>query len=334
MSSPLVGGSLLCPTGFAVGLFWSLPSGYAMMSRAKEKPQSSFSFGEDLLSGGQVTYTDTTTNEVPRYSVDKYPYNDVALLEFTRTHQSTFGISSGVVIGPHTILTASHSMFPGGKTADDWDIFMRYSAGNFPNPGSSKALSGRSEIHYFNVGRDGTMTRHESESDYAIIDTKHKFTSWFGVQSEYSGGKVHMTGYPGYLGGRQQDVHGTVDRNSTYDVLDYETFNAHPGNSGGPIWVDKKPGPGVEPYVVGIVSTTDWATLISTEVFRQIRKWVHGDGYGFGRQAGDGDVSPRLGDADSFDLRHDRQETHDRHHVPDLELPLAVPDAADMHFAM
>jgi hypothetical protein len=77
------------------------------------------------------------------------------------------------------------------------------------------------------------------------------------------------------------------------------------GNSGGPIWVDKDPGRGVEPYVVGICSTTSWASLITSETFQQIKKWVRQDGYSFGRRMtdDDGHKISVASDADQFEFR-------------------------------
>lgn len=315
------------------------------MKKDQEKLQVSFSYEEDLLRGGEVTYAIQDVDlDGARYSINKYPFNSVPLIEFSRSGSNSFGISSGVVVGPHTILTASHSMFPGGKRADDWDIFMRYSDNHFPNPGSSEALPGRSKIHYFNVGQDGTLSRHESQWDYAVINTSHKFSSWFGMMTEFSGGKVHMTGYPGKLNGLQQDVKGRVDRHSQHDVLDYENFRSSPGNSGGPIWVDKDPGRGIEPYVVGIVSTTDWATLLSNSVFKQIKKWVKQDGYSLGgriiderskRHADDFlDDAPRKSSredrADILDLRHAKANDDDRGTGIDLDLLMGQPDTASV----
>lgn len=320
------------------------------MKKQNESPQVSFTFDEDLLRAGHITY-DVKGPELDdaRYTVSKYPYNSVPQLEFSVNGMNSFGISSGVVIGPHTILTASHSMFPNGKRADDWDIFMRYSDNHFPNPGSSEPLATKSRIHYFNVGRDGTMTRGESEWDYAVINTAHKFSSWFGIMTEYSGGKTHMTGYPGVLNGRQEDVTGRVDRHSKFDVLDYENFHARPGNSGGPIWVDKNPGPGVKPYVVGIVSTTDWASLISNETFQQIKKWVKADGYSLGKRVvderwkqdaaerRDDDESPRSDChdlADTLDLLRDRGGDDDVGSPIGPNLLAASPDLADFLLAL
>jgi hypothetical protein len=99
-----------------------------------------------------------------------------------------------------------------------------------------------------------------------------------GVLLNYSGGEVHMTGYPAAAGGEQTDQVGTVSADSSYSVLDYGTVAAQPGNSGGPIWLDDNG----SDDVVGIVSTSGWACQLTTADWSQIESSVGQDGYSLG----------------------------------------------------
>ncbi len=96
----------------------------------------------------------------------------------------------------------------------------------------------------------------------------------FGIQTDYQGGTVHMTGYPAIAGQAQTDQVGTVSADPTYSVLDYGTVAAHPGNSGGPLWITGANGVN---EVVGIVSTTGWAAQITDADLAQINAWEQQD---------------------------------------------------------
>ncbi|MFM2279871.1 MAG: hypothetical protein RLZZ444_2102, partial [Pseudomonadota bacterium] len=74
-----------------------------------EKMQFSFTYHDDLLQADVTDYSLSLadTDFGARYSINKYPYNSVPLIEFTVKGQSSFGVCSGVVVGPHTVLTAS-----------------------------------------------------------------------------------------------------------------------------------------------------------------------------------------------------------------------------------
>jgi V8-like Glu-specific endopeptidase len=221
------------------------------------------------------TLTDgTTLSAAPTasYATNVYPYDCVCYMTMTFPGVGTFR-GSAVIIGPHTILTAAHCL---------WDEDVQASATNIQlYPGDSSgssgtAITGPYSIHYNAVDNlGGFLTNQQSQFDFGVIDVAEDLSSYgsFGIETNYAGGTVHMTGYPAIAGQAQTDQVGTVTADPTYSVLDYGTVAAHPGNSGGPMWVMNN---GVA-EVVGIVSTTGWGADITTADLAQIQSWEAAD---------------------------------------------------------
>jgi YD repeat-containing protein len=180
---------------------------------------------------------------------------------------------SGVIIGPHTILTASHVLWEQdvGQGASQVNLYPDYLPGNSPIAGQ--------EVWHFNQVNDsgGMMSQASSASDFAIIDVSTDLSAYtqFGLYANYTGGTVHLTGYPASAGVTQTDVVGTVFADPNYNVLDYGSVSASPGNSGGPLWINTASGP----EVVGIVSTTGWAAKLTTADIQQIMAWENQDSF-------------------------------------------------------
>jgi len=211
-------------------------------------------------------------------SISTFPGDCVVLIESPDPLQPGFYIQgSGVVIGPHTILTASHIVFdiseqqpvhntqlyPGWDSADP-----ALGPGNIPAPYTD---------HYFPIGSFGSdsLTQAESATDYAIIDTSYTFSNWMSILPNYQGGVVNVTGYPAAAGGFQTTQTGEVAADPFSSVLDYDGLAVSPGNSGGPLWVDDNG----SDDVVGVVSTTGWALQLTSSDLSQIESWVSEDGY-------------------------------------------------------
>jgi len=100
-----------------------------------------------------------------------------------------------------------------------------------------------------------------------------------GLESNFQGGDVGVTGYPGALNGTMEDGEQYVSINSTYSLLDGTSIGE--GSSGGQVWIY---GNGGRPYVVGLVSSaaggigsTGYFTQITNTVFNQIEAWVAQD---------------------------------------------------------
>jgi V8-like Glu-specific endopeptidase len=180
---------------------------------------------------------------------------------------------SGVIIGPHTILTASHVLWDqdAAQGASQVSIYPDYVSGQLPVQGQ--------EIWHYNQVNDsgGLMSQAASALDFAIVDVSADLSGYsqFGLLPNFGGGAVHMTGYPANAGFTQTDQIGTVSADLNYDVLDYGSISASPGNSGGPLWISTASGP----EVVGIVSTTGWAAKLTTADVQQIMAWENQDSF-------------------------------------------------------
>src|SRR5579871_1808994 len=229
---------------------------------------------------GQVDGSNSTSGATS-YSTAVYPYNDVVLIETANPGDPThFFEGSGLVIGPHTILTASHMLW---DTSDQTEanqvwLYPAYNQNGIPNPpGSGSALSTAVLWHNNDVGvpnsNPAMISQSDSQFDFAVIDTSYTFTSWFGVDLNYTGGTVHVTGYPATANGVQTDSTGTVSLDSTYSLLDYGTLSVSSGNSGGPLWINTPNGP----EVVGVVSTGSWATQLTSADWSTIQNWINLD---------------------------------------------------------
>jgi V8-like Glu-specific endopeptidase len=209
------------------------------------------------------------------------PYDCVVLIESPDPLEPWYYLEgSGVVIGPHTILTASHVVFDISEQTPDSDIVL-YPGWNSADPalGPGYILTNYTD-HFNDIGTvsDDELTKAQSALDYAVIDTSYTFSNWMDVVLDYSGSQVQMTGYPETAGGEQIDQVGTVSADPNYSVLDYGTIAPQPGDSGGPIWLDY----GGSDDVAGIVSTTSYACQLTASDWSQIESWVSEDGYTLG----------------------------------------------------
>ena len=207
----------------------------------------------------------------------KFPFNSVVLIESPNPDGDGYLLGSGVVIGPHTILTASHVVYDITEQTALKDIHL------YPGWESADPALGPGDIpttdsdHFNEIGALGgdTLSKAESALDFAVIDTSYTFSSWMGVLLNYPGGTVNVTGYPASAGGFQSNGVGTVSEDPRSPVLDYGTLSVSPGNSGGPLWLDSNG----SDDVVGLVSTSVWASQLTTADWSQIEGWVSEDGY-------------------------------------------------------
>jgi V8-like Glu-specific endopeptidase len=210
-------------------------------------------------------------------SISTFPGNSVVLIESPNPDGDGYLQGSGVVIGPHTILTASHVVF---DTSDQTPVqnIKLYPGWDSTDPAQGPGYIPTTDTDHYNpIGTFGSddVTRAQSASDFAIIDTSYTFSSWMGVLLNYAGGVVTATGYPAIAGGLQTDRVGTVSADPSFSVLDYGTLSTSAGNSGGPLWLDFNG----SDDVAGIVSTGLWATQLTSADWTQIESWVSQDGY-------------------------------------------------------
>jgi V8-like Glu-specific endopeptidase len=213
-------------------------------------------------------------------TVTAFPYDCMVLIESPDpSNGSTRTIGSGVAIGPHTVLTASHIVFnPPTQTAlSTIDLYLAWSG---PDPALGPGyLNETGTTHYNVIGTYGSdlLSKADSAKDLALIDTNYTFSDWMSFSPDYQGGTVHVTGYPQTAGGYQTDVTGTVTADPNYAVLDYGTLSSSPGNSGSPLWTDING----SPSVVGVVSTGGWAAQITPADIALGESDVSQDGYSF-----------------------------------------------------
>jgi len=179
----------------------------------------------------------------PNYSsISTYPYNTVVLIETVNPNNpGFFSFGSGVVIGPHPFLTASHMLWDSahqGEANQVW-LYPAYYQNGIPNPpGSLGPINANLVWHNYIVGVPGQnlISQSDSQYDFAVIDTDYTFTSWMGVSLDYGGGAVNVTGYPATANGIQTSASGVVSKDPNYSLLDYPNNFVSPGNSGGPLW--------------------------------------------------------------------------------------------------
>jgi V8-like Glu-specific endopeptidase len=205
-----------------------------------------------------------------------YPYDTVVYI--TDTIGGEGFQASGVLISPDEVLTASHVVYSSiGGTAYNISVVPGYNAGSDPFGSATGTY-----IHYFQIDDAGdSISFQQSQFDYAVIHLSESFTSLgtMGIESDFPGGLVNVSGYPasldGQLANNQQDV--TLDPNYTL----FDGTSLGPGSSGGPVWVSGSNG---DPYVVGLVSSGEggagspgFFTQITPSALDQIEEWVAQD---------------------------------------------------------
>ena len=208
------------------------------------------------------------------YSASSYPYDTVVQITDTIGSQSWQG--SGVLISPDEVLTACHMVYTQGiGLASNIVVTPAYNLGASPY-GSAKG----SYIHYLPIeDADHLITNQQSQFDYAVIHLATPFASagFMGLQPNFSGGLVNLTGYPSSAHGAQVTSSQTVTLNPNYTLLDGTSLGE--GSSGGPAWISTAGGP----VVVGIVSSGSNTTgvgydaLITPTAFDQIEAWIKQD---------------------------------------------------------
>jgi V8-like Glu-specific endopeptidase len=207
------------------------------------------------------------------FSATAYPYRTVVYITDTIGGQDFQG--SGVLISPDEVLTASHVLYTTGiGTATNIEVSPAYSAGSAPF-GTVAATT----FHYFPIDdANDLISVQQSQFDYAVIHLAQSFPTlgFMGLESNFPGGAVNITGYPGSADGLMENSQQSVVADPTYTVLDGAALGK--GSSGGPVWITGSNGP----YVVGVVSSGSTAgagtfAQITTAAFNQIESWVAQD---------------------------------------------------------
>ena len=209
--------------------------------------------------------------------------------------------ATGVIIGPHTILTASHELWDAdvGHSADAVSIYPGYvpNGSDYNPPG---ALGGTQAVHFIKVpDQNGELSAQGSEHDFAVINTSTDLTQYghFAVNYGFTSGDLILLGYPSNNKGNQSGTGGVISADSTYSNIDTSSLTAiSPGYSGGPLYDQISNGRGsTVDAVAGIVSTGDYATKINRKKLGIIKNWVNADsGLWTGQGSPAGTIVPQI----------------------------------------
>jgi V8-like Glu-specific endopeptidase len=209
-----------------------------------------------------------------------YPYCTVVRITDTFGQGSGELISqgSGVLISPDEVLTAAHVVWQSDiGAASNIVVTPAYNYGSAPF-GTAIGVS----CHYMPIQDSGDMsTLDQSQIDYAVIHLSTPFNNLgtMGLESNFTGGPVNVTGYPAAANGDMSDSILSCTKDPNYSLLDGNLYGTAigPGSSGGPVWVNGSGGP----YVVGTVSSgsngTGYFTQMTTSEFNQVLAWVAQD---------------------------------------------------------
>lgn len=217
---------------------------------------------------------------------DIYPYDTIVFITDTSAGHSWQ--ASGVLISPDEVLTASHVVYSQTYgVASNIIVSVGYDQGT-ATIGTAAAAS----IHYNRIQDAGdTITNQQSQFDYAVIHLARPFAGvgTMGLESNFPGGAVNVSGYPGVAAGQLLTSHQSVTLQPFLTILDGTSIG--PGSSGGPVWITTSNG---LPAVVGLASSSvggpgseGFFTQISSAAFNQIEAWVAADD-GIGTGSGSG----------------------------------------------
>lgn len=196
---------------------------------------------------------------------DTYPYQAVTFIEATFPNGETY-TGSGAVVGQNDVLTASHVIYSvnDGGLAESITIYPGRDGSESPYGGYSSEFANYYEV---DLDGDGMFSERDSEDDLAVLGLGSALgdqTGWFGLDPNATSGNYNLTGYPGlYRTGyepRMTNDYGRVTESENAWVFNYDTIESNPGNSGGPLWYEEDNG---DPYLVGVASTSGWATDIA-----------------------------------------------------------------------
>lgn len=183
------------------------------------------------------------------YNDTRYPWGTVCRII------TAVGQSSGVIVGPRHVLTASHSIDWAGNSGGTVEVHRV--------AGSVRATTSISKVWYF-TKVSGTVDFFENDEDYALLITRDRIGDLFGwmgtrtYNSSWDGEPWWFNiGYPGSIAGGMRP---TFQRDKFLDEPWYDLGPARsmstnadltPGNSGGPMFAFWSDGP----YVVSVVSS-------------------------------------------------------------------------------
>ena len=188
---------------------------------------------------------------------------------------------TGVIIGPHTILTAAHLVYDAdtGATADAISLYPGFTPDTTTyNPVG--ALGGLQSIHTIKVqDGGGELSREASQSDFAIIDTSADLSAYgsFALDPGFTSGDVVVKGYPASNDGHLSGAGGVVGQDGSLSLIGTAALPLSPGYSGGPLYDTVERNGAVLNAVIGTVSTGDDAMKLNRAKVALIRHWIASD---------------------------------------------------------
>jgi V8-like Glu-specific endopeptidase len=208
---------------------------------------------------------------------DVYPYGTIAFITDTIGGESWQ--ASGVLIAPDEVLTASHVVYSSTYgVASNIKVSLGYDDGTVAIGSTSGIAVDYNKIQDYN----DFITTQQSQYDYAVIKLATPFTGvgTMGLEPDFQGGSVDISGYPGVAGGQLVTSQQTVALEPNFSVFNGTSIGA--GSSGGPVWVTGSNG---QAEVVGLVSSgtggpgsEGFFSQISTAAYDQIEGWLAQDG--------------------------------------------------------
>ena len=188
------------------------------------------------------------SNRIYVQRADAWPYSPQGHLKLFFGEEECDG--SGVLVGPHHVLTCAHNVYkPGEKRWVDKIIFCPGLVGQSAPFGSATVTS---------IYIDKAWTGDDDTADIALLTLSVPLgqkTGYLGLGSmsddDLGSELVEVTGYPADKGAVYMwTMFHELKKNMTRDTLDYE-IDTYQGQSGGAVWIQHGEGD-IEPYVIGV----------------------------------------------------------------------------------
>lgn len=195
-----------------------------------------------------------------------HPWSTVVYVEAVFPNGQVFG-GSGVIVGRNDVLTAAHVVYnpAAGGLATSVLVVPAFTPDRWPYApyGASYAAVTAAD---FSVDPDGDGMALVgnggpglvgSEVDVAFLTLNAPLgdrTGWMLLDPTFQRGDANLSGYPGQYGGRLTNDTAYAFDDARDAFTNIAAFEAHKGNSGGPLWVLDNLG---RPAVVGLVSSAE-----------------------------------------------------------------------------